>query len=1439
MTEQPSWAGDVPSYTAVRGPLPLPQWDEVSQNTLDDLRLRLRESVTESILMAVRGFFIPGPLGTALQQLASWGSEVLNGQNLLDAMNGNYTGDNGVLLAIEAIFVPIRGIVNAIVEPLREWLTWMWNLFSNVTPNPEPTGIAADILVPLFKWLDGANLQSLTTPTINAIWSRLNDGAEAIGKTAADIFTGVGDFVEGLVPAVTGVPGALSIGSITTWAQGLITKALTWLDFKTIYGEIPEKILGVIPIANINIVNPELMSQGGFDTSTALAAGTGWAWDGTTTRSGSGGSAKVTGNGTALSLYSNQSISVAPGDLLYISCWVKSTGTVGAGAITLSVVEFTETGVAATQSAGSAIASRAGSATFVQIGSSAGPPIVGTAYTVPAGVTSIRVKVAVTAGAATGSTVWFDDISVKKTGLLNGNWMNGVFGTVAQDIGSTLNELYDGLGDGTTPAGTQRTPAQVRVRGATVRGSAVAGENKSTTLNTLLYNSQAPTGTILTAAVPGLQASKITSGEFDSAQIPTLGRSKLLNPDFSNALQDGGFETGTAGTSTGSWGTSGGGVIATIADPKVGGTKVLSVASSGAILDTYMLPTIPVSPAEVWYGECWVRKTTAGGTGTYQLGATVDKDGASPQYPSFLTADVSTLTQNVWTKISGFVTIPDAINRLTVRPSVRNSVAAGTTIQFDNVVVRKATQYELADGAITNVKVGTDIDAGKLGTGTLPLARITDNTLPGGKLVDGNVAGAKLAANSIDAGTKLTGTIADGQIPVINTAKIPTLDPIKVTGLPSLVSSTNDAGVVTLRTVESSLVDLATDVAALKVDREVTTNQGKTISVSFVQLPNTNDLPTTGTQTWSTQYLTGSGPTPTFGVTSGKATWKSSGTRTAKVLYRGTGTRQLLSTGTAGTFTLTLGATTTGPLAHNATAAAVQTALGAAYFTVSGTNALTGLTLTPVASTTTVAGISPISGALSITSSVTGGVATLSDGGDTTLTDFQSLRGVLADPPSIFGTGYSTAFTALARVSQDGMSYVFARAYWAALGNLRGEIGYCNGGVETIWQSNIALTWSTELTFRLGVDDNPRAYQVFSGSTLVTRYDEGYANFGAFPATGQVTGRTYVDNTGNRLVVTATGGSFTLTAGGATTGAIAFNASQATVAASLNAALNLAYSGNAAAGVVYATVSGTAANTAGTAGAPGGLVVTFTSKVKGLTVGNVNMTVNPALLTGGSATVANRYTWNGTTAFVTSTATSGPGAASPLGPTSRRFGAEVRANGSNNSGTISSVAVSDNPPVVYAGSVARMSRLNTANVGSLSTTDTALPNNFFDDVEFESLDIDANLTLGSFTVTKSKMYLINARVKLKEGIDANSYLNLQMWTTGAAVLVQRGGSLWAADTGNFARNPTSGFVMTATWLQYLEAGASVRLSANCDRNSYTTPFTGAWSETYFTISALQ
>jgi len=315
--------------------------------------------------------------------------------------------------------------------------------------------------------------------------------------------------------------------------------------------------------------------------------------------------------------------------------------------------------------------------------------------------------------------------------------------------------------------------------------------------------SKITTGTIGTAIVPSLDAGKITTGSFADARIPALDTSKITTgrfargtvrgTDFSNLVEDGGFEDGGAIT--------GSGTIVTITDPPNGGTKVLSVTSTGAILDTYVAPTsIPVAVGETYYGECYIRKTTTGVTGAVQLGFTASLGATAVSYPSIPTATLlmSAMTQNVWQKVTGIITIPAGCNNLTVRPSVRNSVPAGEIIQFDNIVVRKATAGDMVTSAIaaayvpsldgskiTTGTIGTAIvpslDAGKITTGSfvdaripsLTTSKITSGTFGSGFIADSAITNAKLGTD-ISGDKIVAGTVVAGHIGVLDASKITT-----------------------------------------------------------------------------------------------------------------------------------------------------------------------------------------------------------------------------------------------------------------------------------------------------------------------------------------------------------------------------------------------------------------------------------------------------------------------------------------------------------------------------------------------------------------------------------------------------------------------------------------------------------------------------------------
>lgn len=107
-------------------------------------------------------------------------------------------------------------------------------------------------------------------------------------------------------------------------------------------------------------------------------------------------------------------------------------------------------------------------------------------------------------------------------------------------------------------------------------------------------------------------------------------------------------------------------------------------------------------------------------------------------------------------------------------------------------------------------------------------------------------------------------------------------------------------------------------------------------------------------------------------------------------------------------------------------------------------------------------------------------------------TDFQLVRGTLASPPPGAGSGGTPRISAIGRVDNPAnpQNYVWARGYCTGFLTYRGDIGCTINGVETVWASNIALTWSMQISMVIGVGTNARRYQVFSGSTLVYDHTE-------------------------------------------------------------------------------------------------------------------------------------------------------------------------------------------------------------------------------------------------------------------------------------------------------------------------------------------------------------
>ena len=558
----PDWLNPTPFGDVGRGQLPgdPQQWGVLSEDQLQQMRKQLLESVVSTVVQAVRGAFFPGPFGSALLQLAEWGGEVLNGQNLLDAINGNYTGpedQNVVLLAIQAIFVPIRGLVNAIVEPLRIWLTWFWNLFANITPNPAPTGPGANVLVPIFTLIDN-------------VWDAFTT---ATGNLLEDLF----DFFNWLWRLFTNTPG--DNPEPTGPAAFILVPLFKWLDWLwEQFGAAVESVLKPIftwlnwlwkLFANIT-PNPEPTGLGA-NVLVPLFKWLDWLWD-------EFGNAVETLLKPIFTFLKGANLPSLNGSILG-GVWTRLND--GAAAVGKNFADV---------------------------------------------IASI------------------------------GTW-----------AGNVLNETHDGLSGTQTPAGTFRTPAEVRSRGATVRGSAVAGENKSTTLNTLLYNSQAPTGAILEGAVPGLQASKITSGEFGSAQIAA---NAITNAKLASDLDAAKLTAGTL-------------PVARIADAAITGTKIAATTIAAGNIATNAVTADKINAGAVTNAKVATDAIAAG---------------------------------NIQANAVTTVKIGDA--------QVVGAKVAANTIDAGTKLTGTVAAAQIGDASITNAKLGSDIDAGKITAGSLATARV-------------------------------------------------------------------------------------------------------------------------------------------------------------------------------------------------------------------------------------------------------------------------------------------------------------------------------------------------------------------------------------------------------------------------------------------------------------------------------------------------------------------------------------------------------------------------------------------------------------------------------------------------------------------------------------------------------------------------------------------
>lgn len=222
-------------------------------------------------------------------------------------------------------------------------------------------------------------------------------------------------------------------------ALGVLLGPNSPLNALNLVGRLPNAFLSMLSISSLTNEQPELLVAPTMDWIENVVGGNVWFWDGMEGHT-SPGCVKTNAVGTHRDLTSN-TIPVASTDVLKIWVWAKWTGLVYTGSqpIQLQVKRYTVTQVGATMvrtlvgTETIAVPTPSGTSGWVQFGTNT--------YNVPDDCDEIAVNLHVDQ-TATAGTVFFDDASAKKNGLLSIDWVAGL-PPALQDLGTRVQDVIE------------------------------------------------------------------------------------------------------------------------------------------------------------------------------------------------------------------------------------------------------------------------------------------------------------------------------------------------------------------------------------------------------------------------------------------------------------------------------------------------------------------------------------------------------------------------------------------------------------------------------------------------------------------------------------------------------------------------------------------------------------------------------------------------------------------------------------------------------------------------------------------------------------------------------------------------------------------------------------------------------------------------------------
>lgn len=377
--------------------------------------------------------------------------------------------------------------ISQVIQWFETAINWIWNAFSFFLGGPtnQSGKTIMDIITLFTDWIwrmSSGLLGGVGTLIQNIVAAITGFGIDFLGdplKTLGEFFSGLSNGANTLLHNILeGVAGALgqTVSTLYSWATNLVSI----FNIPTILQNLWGWFIAHIPVANIGASTTpvNMLTLGTFETAATLQADSGWSWDSSNDRGGVvGGAAKLdcsVGTGWRF-LFSNQNVTVAPGDKISASAYIK-TGldrnligfTGSSSSVALLIIPF----VKSTAQDPVVVATRGGSSGWVSFNGDA------TAYTIAqtnnplTQVTSIKMCLAAAPSATSGS-IWWDDIQMYKTGFMQ----QGLVDALPQAFGGLIDGLSGSL-SGTTSSATG-SASNMYVAATNPAGAAAVAKTKA------------------------------------------------------------------------------------------------------------------------------------------------------------------------------------------------------------------------------------------------------------------------------------------------------------------------------------------------------------------------------------------------------------------------------------------------------------------------------------------------------------------------------------------------------------------------------------------------------------------------------------------------------------------------------------------------------------------------------------------------------------------------------------------------------------------------------------------------------------------------------------------------------------------------------------------------------------------------------------------------